>query len=105
MLLIPCAVEVLPESARFMTTYVRVKPHVITLHVMMPTLDGIEIIKWLNAVDASASVIIISGAAPMYMRFGQKLAEVRGALHTTLLAKPFSLADLRRALTASAGGS
>lgn len=96
------AVEVLSESARFMTTYVKMKPHVITLDVMMPDLDGIEIIQWLNDVDARAAIIIISGAGPMFMHFGRKLAEVRGSLRTTLLAKPFTLADLRRVLTAAA---
>jgi DNA-binding response OmpR family regulator len=92
------SVETLSESARFMTTYTRVKPDIITLDVMMPDMDGIEIIQWLNDIESSASIIILSGGARMYMKFGEKLARTRGSLRTALLTKPFAIDDLRRAL-------
>jgi DNA-binding response OmpR family regulator len=92
------AVETLSESARFMTTYNRVKPDIVTLDIMMPDMDGIEIIQWLNDIESTASVIILSGGARMYMKLGEKLANARGSLHTTLLVKPFALDDLRKAL-------
>jgi DNA-binding response OmpR family regulator len=97
------AVETLSESARFMTAYVRVKPHVITLDVMMPDLDGIEVIQWLNDIESTAGVILLSGAAPTLMQMGQKLAAVTGSLRTTMLTKPFSLGDLRQALIDASG--
>lgn len=91
-------VTLLSESARFMTTYVRLKPDVITLDIMMPDLDGIEVIRWLSDIGSPARVIIISGN-PTFLRVGKKLADVRGALSTSMLTKPFALADLRNALT------
>jgi len=91
-------VEALSESARFMTTYNRVKPDIITLDVMMPDMDGIEIIQWLNDIESTASVIIVSGGARMYMKLGEKLALARGSLRTTLLTKPFTIDDLRKVL-------
>jgi DNA-binding response OmpR family regulator len=95
------SVETLSESARFMTTYNRVKPDVITLDVMMPDMDGIEIIQWLNDIESTASVIILSGGARMYMKLGEKLAHARGSLRTTLITKPFAINDLRNALLRS----
>jgi two-component system OmpR family response regulator len=97
-------VETLSESARFMTTYVRLKPHLITLDVLMPDLDGIEVVRWLDDIGSTAGVILLSGAAPM-MRMGQKLAAAKGSLRITVLAKPFALDDLRQALAAAAGPS
>jgi DNA-binding response OmpR family regulator len=91
------SVEALSESARFMTTYNRVKPDVITLDVMMPDMDGIEIIQWLSDIESTARVIIVSGGARM-MKLGEKLARARGSLRTTLLTKPFAIDELRAAL-------
>ena len=91
-------VSAISDSARFMTTYVRVKPHVITLDMMMPDMDGIEVIRWLSDVGSPARVIILSGHST-FLRLGGKLADARGTLSTTLLRKPFALPDLRAALT------
>jgi CheY-like chemotaxis protein len=95
-------VETVTESARFMTAYVRMKPHVITLDVHMPDIDGIEVIRWLDDIECTAGVILLSGATAM-MRMGQKLAAAKGSLRTAMLAKPFALGDLRQALLAAAG--
>ena len=91
-------VETLSDSSRFMTTYVRVKPHVLTLDLMMPAMDGIEVIRWLSDIGSNTRVIILSGGHPMYIRLSERLAEARGVLHTVLVRKPFALADLRAAL-------
>jgi hypothetical protein len=65
---------------------------------MMPDMDGIEIIQWLSDIESTASVIIVSGGARMYMKLGEKLARARGSLRTTLLNKSFAIDDLRTAL-------
>ena len=91
-------VSTLSDSTRFMTAYVRVKPHIITLDMMMPDMDGIEVIRWLSDVGSTARVIILSGHST-FLRLGEKLANARGTLSTALLRKPFALSDLRAALT------
>lgn len=94
-------IEALLDSSRFMTAYVRMKPDIITLDIVMPDIDGIELIRWLSDVGCGASVILLSGGSPLYVRAGQRLAEAKGSLRMSILSKPFSLADLRSALTAA----
>lgn len=94
-------IETLTKSTSFMTTYSRMKPDVITLDVMMPDMDGIELIRWLSDIGCTASVIILSGGNAVFVELSQKLAAARGGLHTSVLNKPFRLADLRAALIAA----
>jgi DNA-binding response OmpR family regulator len=87
--------EALSESHRFMTTYTRVKPDIVTLDLMMPMMDGIEIIRWLNDIEAKVSVIIVSGGPRIFLNLSEKLAAARGALRATLLPKPFEIRAFR----------
>lgn len=94
-------VESLSNSSRFMTTYVRIKPDLVTLDLMMPDLDGIEVVRWLGDIGCTAKVIIISGHS-MFVKITQKLAAARDGLDTTVLQKPFSVSELRAALATAA---
>jgi CheY-like chemotaxis protein len=97
-------VESLSNSSRFMTTYVRAKPDVITLDLMMPDMDGIEVVRWLGDVGCAAKVIIVSGHS-MFVKITQELATARGGLDTTVLQKPFSVTELRVALATAAAST
>ena len=94
-------VETLTKSTSFMTTYVRVRPDVVTLDVVMPDMDGIELIRWLSDIGSTAGVIILSGGNAIYLEQSRKIATARGALRTSVLAKPFRVTDLRTALIAA----
>jgi CheY-like chemotaxis protein len=91
-------VEALTSGLGFMKAYTRLKPDVISLDVIMPDMDGIELLRWLGDVGCTAGIIIISGGNSIYAEASQKLAEVQGHLHTTCLRKPFRLEELRASL-------
>jgi CheY-like chemotaxis protein len=51
------ATHTLSDAQRFMTTFVRFKPDIVVIDIVMPNMDGIEIIQWLKDVDYSGSLI------------------------------------------------
>jgi YesN/AraC family two-component response regulator len=68
------------------------------LDIIMPDVDGIELVQWLGERNCQAKVIVVTGYNPLYSEAAGPLGEAQGLTVTTLL-KPVSLADLRVALT------
>ena len=67
-------VEVLTLPREFAATFERFDPNVVILDVVMPEIDGIELIRWL-------------------------IAEAHGLMEVTSVVKPIGVADLRKLLT------
>ena len=95
-------VELANTGARFMTAYSRMNPDVVIVDVVMPDVDGIELIRWLADIQSKARVIVISGNVPSrYADMAAMLAEAVGLGTVTVLAKPFGPADLCNAIEAA----
>jgi DNA-binding NtrC family response regulator len=93
-------VELADTGARFMTAYSRMNPDVVIVDVVMPDVDGIELIRWLADVQSTARIIVISGDGPvLYAQMAGMLAEARGLGTVSVLAKPFRAADLCDAIS------
>lgn len=91
-------VTVLDQSTQFKTTYEQVQPDVILLDIVMPQIDGIEIIQWLVSVGNKARVILATGYNPQYAVAAETLAKVTGHFPVISMVKPVTLHDLQAAL-------
>jgi DNA-binding NtrC family response regulator len=87
----------LSNSLQFMTAFVRFKPDIVVLDMMMPDIGGIEIVHWLADVGYGGRLVIMSGYAD-YERLDRALADAGGQMTVTFLRKPFRIAGLKAAL-------
>ncbi len=93
---------ILTDSRQFSTLFERVKPDILVLDIVMPNVEGTEIVQWLINREARTRVILVSGSNPLYSRIAKTLGEARGLGPVTVLQKPVRLEALRDALSAAA---
>ncbi len=105
-------VEVTNHGREFQSAYQRRVPDIAIIDMVMPDVDGNELVLWLVEQGYSADVIIITGYHPDYAVNARLLAEFKGLRSVATLSKPISVARLRQAMLAAsednadgAGGS
>jgi CheY-like chemotaxis protein len=91
-------VRVCTRSTEFRSVYAEFKPSHIVLDVVMPEIDGIEIMQWLVSEGSTAKVIVTTGYNPQYAKMASLFGQDRGFAGVSTLTKPVRLADLRAAL-------
>jgi YesN/AraC family two-component response regulator len=67
--------------------------------MVMPEMDGNELVLWLMQQGYSSELIIITGYSPDYAKDAKLLAEFKGLQSVTTLNKPIRLAKLRAVLS------
>ena len=70
------------------------KPDVLIIDLVMPELDGIDILHRILALGTTARIIVMSGFGKSYLRLGMEVAAFHDHADITTLAKPFRKADL-----------
>jgi len=75
-------------------------PDAIVLDVIMPDMDGLEVIEQLANSNISTSIILISGYQEQYLDIASSLAKARGLNVIGTLQKPFTPAELSAMLNA-----
>jgi CheY-like chemotaxis protein len=75
------------------------KPDVLVIDLVMPEVDGIDILHKILAMGTSAQIIVMSGFGKGYLRLGQEVAAFHEHPEITTLAKPFRRAELVTLLT------
>ena len=92
------AVQVTTEGRAFIEAYRSFKPTTIVLDMIMPGMDGNEIVLWLAKQRCTARLIIITGYSPDYAAHAKVLAEHKGFRTVVTLRKPIDVSQLRAVL-------
>ena len=85
-----------PED--FAGTYEAGAPDIVVLDIVMPNIDGLELVDWLAGAGYRGRLVLVSGYNPNYARAARTMADMKGIASVTVLQKPVSLADLRAVL-------
>jgi len=85
-----------PED--FAGTYEAGAPDIVVLDIVMPNIDGLELVDWLADAGYRGKLVLVSGYNPNYARAAHTMADLKGISGVTVLQKPVSLADLRAVL-------
>lgn len=91
-------VIVTTDGKAFQKHYRAFQPTAIMLDMVMPGMDGNELLLWLLQQGYTADLIITTGYSPDYASEAKLLAEFKGLQSVKTLAKPFSLDELRATL-------
>jgi two-component system OmpR family response regulator len=97
-------VRVVNEAREFKAAYSEFIPGVIVLDLVMPEMDGFEVLNYLRSRLSEARIILLSGADATWLRMAGELGSLHGLKITGVLAKPFRVADLRRLLAEATAG-
>jgi DNA-binding NtrC family response regulator len=97
-------VEVTQHGREFKQAYSRLTPDVVVIDMVMPDIDGNELVLWLVDQDCAADILIITGYHPDYAVNARLLAEFKGLKSVQTLSKPIDVGRLREALAQSGGG-
>jgi DNA-binding response OmpR family regulator len=79
------------------TLYDEFVPDIIVLDIVMPEIDGMEILKLLHKRNSSSRIVILSGEA-QYRPMASTLGAAYGLNIDAVVAKPFRVVELRDAL-------
>ena len=82
----------------FAEIYESFDPTVIVLDLVMPEVDGVELVHWLAHEKCQAKIVFITGYNPRYADSAQELVDKGDLVSVTTLSKPVSLAALEEAL-------
>jgi CheY-like chemotaxis protein len=92
------AVEITTHGREFQAAYQRELPDVVVIDMVMPDIDGNELVLWLVDQRCSADIIIITGYHPDYAVNARLLAEFKGLRSVSTLSKPVTVGRLREVL-------
>ena len=95
-------VRVTTDGRAFQAAYHELRPTTIVMDMVMPEMDGNELVLWLMEQHYDANLIIITGYNPDYAKDARLLAEFKGLRSVMTLIKPIRLDKLREVL--SGGG-
>ncbi len=91
-------VRVTTRGNDFKLLYEAFNPTVILLDIVMPEIDGTELVFWLAERHCTAEIIVATGYNPSYVAVASAIGQGKGLGSVTTLTKPIPIAKLRAAL-------
>ena len=76
-------VEAISDPNKFKDICREFDPTVVVLDMVMPDIEGIELVQWLAEVQSQAKIIVVTGYNPYYSKMASVLGEVRGLTIST----------------------
>ena len=73
-------------------------PDVIVLDVLMPDMDGIEVLQFLRQKFSAAHIVIMSGSDNSFRKMTESLGKGIGLIIDANISKPFRIAEVRAIL-------
>lgn len=90
--------EILTDSRRFESIYQAGEFDTIVLDLVMPELDGIEVLRQLAKMGARARIVLMSGFDGATLYTANQLATAHGLTVVNSISKPFRLEEIKTAL-------
>lgn len=78
--------------------FIDFKPDVVMVDMIMPEMDGIDVLHQIFLTNEPAHFILTSGYGNAYLRFGAAVAEFHERTEVSVLKKPFRREELLAAL-------
>ena len=94
------ATEIAVQVDEFLNKVETFQPTVMTIDLLMPGADGIELLRTLAARNCQAQILVISGFDERMLRTAQVLGHELGLKMSGTITKPIRAADLRRTFEA-----
>ena len=89
-----CDVRLAGTAKQFMTSLQAQHPDVIVMDIIMPEMDGLELLAWLSKEGCHAPVILVSGYDEMYLTTAKEFASLQDQREIRTIRKPFRIDDL-----------
>ena len=87
--------EFVTRPEEFFLKLVEMNPEIITIDLVMPDLDGVEIMRLLAERKSKAKIVISSGMGTRVLDAAQRLAQAHGLSIAGIISKPISKEALR----------
>jgi CheY-like chemotaxis protein len=91
------------DAAGFKQVYLSWIPDIVILDLVMPQIDGIELLRFLAERASKARILIISGFDPKVLDAAGRLGAAHGLSMIGALSKPVRVAELRAVLEQASG--
>lgn len=92
-------------AADFMSIWEKMQPDVIVMDLVMPDMDGVELLLWLSERKCTAAIILMSGYDGQYLKMAEHLGGAKGDDIIGTLTKPFEIAELEAKLAEALASS